>query len=176
MEGTHGPNLPVILAPDGDSSYSSGHRKSIEDQLKPEPKSWKPDKGQGEKGIKPTEDEYLEKYKEGEDPVVHKGKQGKPGAQPSFVLPCRAYLEQRCRFGSKCKYSHSSITSLSDDDYHHFIRMACPLADERDVEFLWSLSKSDRLDVVNECKTANVDDIKSCCVGRISRAKWFKAH
>ena len=111
-----------------------------------------------------------EKHKEGVGSVVHKGKQGKPDAQPSFVLPCRAYLEHKCRYGSKCRYSHSRCTSLSDDEYLQFIRMACPVADQRDVEYLWSLSKSDRLAVVNEGKMANVDDIKLCCEGRISRA------
>ena len=134
------------------------------------PSPWKPDKGHGQKETKPTEGELWEKHKEGVGLAVHKGKQGQPDAQPSFVLPCTAYLERRCRYGSMCKYSHSSFTSLSDDEYHQFIRMACPVADQRDVEYLWSLSKSERLAVVNEGKIANVDDIKLCCEERISRA------
>ena len=109
--------------------------------------------------------------KEGEHPVGHKGKQGKPVSQSSFVMPCRAYLAQKCTQGSRCKNSHSRITSLSDADYDCFIRMACPSAEERDVEFLWSLSKSERLDVVNEGEMSNVDSIEACCIGRISRAR-----
>ena len=48
--------------------------------------------------------------------------------------------------------------------------MACPLAEERDVKFWRSLSKSERLVVVNEGEMANVDSIEKCCIGRISRA------
>ena len=105
--------------------------------------------------------------KEGEHPEGHKGKQENPVSQPTFVMPCRAQLAQKCAHGSKCKFSHSRITTLSEDDYGNFIDMACPLAEERDIKFLWSLSKSERLVVVNEGEMSNVASIETCCVGRI---------
>ena len=160
------------FAPNADSSHAAGQRKTIEDEWKPEPEPWKPDKGQWEKSSEGAEDEYWEKYKEGEDPAAYKGRQRKRGARPFFVLPCRGFAEQTCRDGNDCKYSHIRLTSLSDNDYLQFIRLACPSANEQDIEFLWSLSKSDRLAVVNQGKLSNVDDIKACCEGRIKRAKY----
>ena len=150
--------------PDGDSRHPSSHRKPIEDQWKPDSKPWKPDTGQWEIGTRPTKDEYWAMDKDGVHPEGHKGKHGKPVSQFSFVMQCRAYLAQKCTQGSRFKNSHSRITSLSDADYDCFIRMACPSAEERDVKFCWSLSKSERLDVVNEGEMSNVDSIEACCI------------
>ena len=49
--------------------------------------------------------------------------------------------------------------------------MACPSAEERDVELLGSLFQSERLDVVNEGEMSNVDSIEACRIGRTRRAR-----
>ena len=176
MEGTHGASLRVVpsqmtivgippaignlLRTSGNPNRNSGSLTKVS--------------GRRELG-RPTKN-IGRQTKRASIPRGTTGKQENLVSQPTFVMPCRAHLAQKCTHGSRCKFSHSRIMSLSDVDYGSFIDMACPLAENRDVKFLWSLSKSERLVVVNEGEMANVDSIEKCCIGRIRRAKIASRH
>ena len=64
------------------------------------------------------------------------------------------------------------MTSLTNDEFGQFIKVACPHAGPGALEFLWNfLSEPDRLTVVNEGEMQKVHSIEKCCGGRISRAR-----
>ena len=66
-----------------------------------------------------------------------------------FIIPCRNHFVGKCRFGSKCKFQHTQLTSVSDEFFDYFIKNNIPFAIKYDIDYLWGLSQSDKLAVVN---------------------------
>ena len=73
--------------------------------------------------------------------------EGSPGA--SCIIPCRYYFVGRCKSGGKCNFLHTQLTSISDELFDYFIKKHIPFATTKDIAYLWDLSQSDKLAVVN---------------------------
>ena len=101
-----------------------------------------------------------------------------PGEAPaagSFIIPCRHYSWGRCKLGDSCKFSHSLLTTVSDDLFEHFIKLYCPSANDDDLEHLRKLSPLDKLAVVNAGEMYKVQNVRFCAAGRIKRSRQIEA-